>query len=196
MSHATRYGHAGDRPMPGIFFWSMAAMFKLRDWFKPRGVLLDEVPLRLGDTVLDYGCGPGSYIPELAKRVGPDGAVIALDIHPLAVQRVERMAAREGWNQVRTYLTDGLRMDKVDTDRVDAVLLFDVFHMLGDQEQILAEIRRVLRPGGVLAVNDPHMDPAALIAGVTRFGSFALAKRGNEVATFGVSGTAGVGAAR
>jgi trans-aconitate methyltransferase len=88
MTQVVNERYVVDRPMPGIFFQGMAAMFRIRDWLRPRGMLLDEIPLKAGDTVLDYGCGPGSYIPELAARVGENGAVIAVDIHPLAIQRV------------------------------------------------------------------------------------------------------------
>lgn len=184
MSEMTHVRHADNRPMPGIFFWAMAAMFKIRDWVKPRRLLLDEVPLRIGDTVLDYGCGPGAYIAPLAERVGDRGTVIAVDIHPLAIQRVAALAKRRGLDNVRTYQTDGVHLQGVNDGSVDVVLLCDVFHMLGDQAGVLAEIRRVLRPDGVLVVNDPHMDPDVLVAGVVHAGPFTLVKRGTDVATF------------
>jgi ubiquinone/menaquinone biosynthesis C-methylase UbiE len=170
--------------MPGIFFWGMTALFKIRDWFKPREVLLDEVPLKTGDTVLDYGCGPGSYIPALSARVGETGTVIAMDIHPLAVQRVEALAKRRGLSNVGAQLTDGVHLDSLADGSVDVVLLCDVFHMLGDQVGVLVELQRVLRPNSVLIVNDPHMDRDDLVAGVTRTGDFRLAKRGAHVTVF------------
>ncbi|MBN1920242.1 MAG: class I SAM-dependent methyltransferase [Anaerolineae bacterium] len=186
-----------NRPMPGIFFQGMAAMFKVRDWFRPRGVLLDEIPLRAGDTVLDFGCGPGSYIPELAARVGKNGVVIAVDIHPLAMQRVETLARRNGLNNVKPYLSDGVHLPDLDDASVDVALLFDVFHMLGNQAGILVEIHRILRPGGILAVNDPHMNPDDLVRRVMRGGNFKLVKRGVHSCTFvPVVGQIAGGAAR
>ncbi len=184
MTYAANQGRTIDRPMPGIFFWGMTAMFKIRDWFRPREVLLDEIPLKAGDTVLDYGCGPGSYIPALAKRVSETGTVIAVDIHPLAVQRVEALAKRRGLPNVEAQLTDGVHLDSLADGSVDVVLLCDVFHMLGDQEGVLTELHRVLCPNSVLIVNDPHMDRDDLVAGVTRTGHFRLAKRGSHVTVF------------
>ncbi|MGC9393497.1 MAG: class I SAM-dependent methyltransferase [Anaerolineae bacterium] len=184
MTQAVNESYGVDRPMPGILFQGMAAMFRIRDWLRPRGVLLDEIPLKAGDTVLDYGCGPGSYIPELAARVGKNGAVIAVDIHPLAMQRVETLAKRQGLHNVNPYLSDGLHLPELDDASTDVALLFDVFHMLGDQDGVLREIHRILRPGGLLAVNDPHMDPDDLVARVTRGGNFRLVKRGTHSFTF------------
>ena len=197
MTQAINESYGIDQPMPGIFFQGMAAMFKIRDWLRPRGVLLDEIPLKEGDTVLDYGCGPGSYIPELAARVGKNGVVIAVDIHPLAIQQVEALARRQGLRNVKPYLSDGVHLPDLDDASTDVALLFDVFHMLGDQEGVLKEICRILRPGGLLAVNDPHMDPDDLVARVTRGGNFTLTKRGMHSFTFTpVPGQTAGGAAR
>lgn len=178
MTHATNANYAVDRPMPVVYFWGMAAMFKLRDWLKPRGQLLDEIPLKAGDTVLDYGCGPGSYVPELAARVGQNGLVIAVDIHPLAIERVETVARQQKLHNVQTGLNDGVHLPGLADASVNAVLLFDIFHMLGDPEGVLAEIHRVLRADGVLAVNNPHMNQDDLLTKVTRSGDFRLAKCG------------------
>jgi len=195
MNQAVNGGRVVDRPMPGFFFWGMTAMFGIRDWLRPRGVLLNEIPLKAGDTVLDYGCGPGSYIPELAARVGQKGAVIAVDIHRLAIQRVEALAKRQGLRNVKTCLTDGVHLPDLADASADVALLFDVFHMLGDQEGVLREMHRVLRPGGVLAVNDPHMDQNDLAARVTCSGNFRLARRAHSFTFTPVSGPDASGSA-
>ncbi len=178
MTSATNEGPVSDRPMPAFFFWGMSAIFKIRDWVRPRAALLNEIPLKRGDTVLDYGCGPGSYIPGLAARAGQNGAVIAVDIHPLAIRQVGALAQNRGLRNVKTCLSDGVHLPNITDASVDVVLLFDIFHMLGDQQAVLAELRRVLRPDGTLAVNDPHMNQDDLVAKVTRAGAFRLARRG------------------
>ena len=184
MTYTSNQRHTDDRPMPDIFFKGMSAMFKVRDLIKPPRVLMDEVAVKPGDTVLDYGCGPGSYIPELVKRVGTRGTVVAVDIHPLAIKRVEVLAKQQRLPNVKTVLTDGVYLPNLVDCSVDSVILFDVFHMLGDQRGVLMEIYRVLRPGGTLSVNDPHMSPDNLIAGVTNSGHFQLSERKARIITF------------
>lgn len=78
-----------DRPMSNLHFRFMSFAFKFRDFFKPRKNVLRGVDIRPGFHVLDYGCGPGSYTVIAAKLVGNSGKVYALDIHPLAIQKVQ-----------------------------------------------------------------------------------------------------------
>ena len=184
MIFLSNHRYTVDQPMPDIFFRGMSAIFKLRDIFKPRSMLLNEVPLKTGDTVLDYGCGPGSYISELAVRVGIRGTVIAVDIHPLAIRRVEVLAKKQRLSNVKAVLDDGVHLHNLIECSVDAVLLFDIFHMLGDKKSVLMEIYRVMRPGGTLSVNDPHMTPDNLIVGVTNSGHFRLVERKVHITTF------------
>lgn len=171
-----------DQPMPDLMFRGMAMFFQLRDAVSPRATVLDEVDLKPGYIVLDYGCGPGGYVLETARRVGPTGKVYALDIHPLAVQKVEQIAARNKLHNVETIcsncdtgLPDG---------SVDVVLLYDIFHMLGDQQGVLAELHRVLKPGGTLSAIGEHMTEGELIDGITQGRLFRLAGKGSKTHRF------------
>jgi ubiquinone/menaquinone biosynthesis C-methylase UbiE len=67
----------------------MSVVFKVRDLLQPPRKVLEEVGIKPGLRVLDYGCGPGGYVADAAERVGESGTVYALDIHPLAIQRVQ-----------------------------------------------------------------------------------------------------------
>ncbi len=58
-------------------------------------------------------------------------------------------------------------MRGIETGTVDVALLYDVFHHIPDQAALLADLARVLRPGGTLSVNDHHMEDDALAAAVT-----------------------------
>ena len=80
-----------DSVMSNLAYGGMSLAFKLRDLLVPRSRVLDEVGLRPGQAVLDFGCGPGAYVPETSRRVGPSGRVYAVDIHPLAVRQVSEM---------------------------------------------------------------------------------------------------------
>ena len=59
-----------DNPMPDTHFKMMAFEFKFRDFFIPRKKILNEVGIERGHTILDYGCGPGSYSITAAKMSG------------------------------------------------------------------------------------------------------------------------------
>ncbi len=121
----------------------------------PDAILALGAP-RPGETVLDLGSGPGYVSLPLAERVGPAGRVIAADIaeEPLALLR----AAAEGMPQVTTLVVEESRLPLAAAS-VDAALIVNVLHELADPQTSLAELRRVLRPGGRLGIVD--WDPAA-----------------------------------
>jgi ubiquinone/menaquinone biosynthesis C-methylase UbiE len=131
---------------------------------------------------LDYGCGIGSYTLPAARIVGDEGEVYALDIHPLAIQGVERRADSAGLTNIQTILS-GLETGLPD-GHVDVVLLYDVFHAVEDQETLLRELHRVLRPGGILAVLPDHLSRAQLLGSVCGTGLFDLEDQGDKLFLF------------
>ena len=60
-----------DKPIPKIGFIGMSFAFKCRDLFRPRERIVEEVDIKPDSTVLDFGCGPGSYIiPAVSILLG------------------------------------------------------------------------------------------------------------------------------
>jgi ubiquinone/menaquinone biosynthesis C-methylase UbiE len=171
-----------DKPMPGWAFNAMSFMFRIRDLLEPRSRILQEVDLKPGFRVLDYGCGPGTYVPQVAERIGETGRVYALDLHPLAVQRVQALARKRQLRNVETIQSDCTT--GLPDGSVDVVLLYDIFHMLSEPDAVLAELHRVLVTGGTLSVHDPHMREEELVSGVTESRLFALAKKGERTYRF------------
>jgi ubiquinone/menaquinone biosynthesis C-methylase UbiE len=114
--------------------------------------LLDQVGLRRGWRVLDAGCGSGSFLPRLAELVGPEGEVTGVDLAP---ENVELAAARSTVCPLRTDQGDLLRLPYPDAS-FDAVWCANAVQYLDDDElrRALGEFRRVVRPGGVVAVKD------------------------------------------
>ncbi len=165
-----------EKRMSNFVFRLMALELKFRYFFKPRKVILEEVGIKPRFTVLDFGCGPGGYVLPAAEMVGKTGRVYALDAHPLAIKMVDSLASRKQLSNVKTILSDagtGLP-DK----SVDIVLLYDILHGLDGSGTILAEIRRVLKPGGILSVNDHHLSDADITSRVTRSGLFRVSGKG------------------
>ena len=171
-----------DKPMPNWAFNGMSFMFRIRDLFESRAQILQEVNLEPGFCVLDYGCGPGTYVSHLADRVGKSGRVYALDLHPLAVERVRSLARKRRLGNVEAIQSDCAT--GLPDDSVDVVLLYDIFHMLSEPEAVLSELRRVLKADGTLSVHDPHMPENKLTSGVTASSEFVLVDKGERTYRF------------
>jgi ubiquinone/menaquinone biosynthesis C-methylase UbiE len=171
-----------DKPMSNFDFQFMSVGYKFRDLRLSRINILKEVGVKPGFHVLDFGCGPGSYITPLAELVGESGKVYALDIHPLAIQRVQDIASKKRLANVETILSDC--QTGLPDNTLDAVLLYDAFHHLSDPNGVLKELHRVLKPDGILSFGDHHMKENEIVAGLTNGGLFRLSRKGQRTYTF------------
>ena len=171
-----------DTAMPSIFFRVMSWSFRKRNAAAFTSRFLDEAGIRAGDTVLDFGCGPGSFSVAAALRTGPSGRVHACDIQPLAAGFIRRKAAEAGVANV-TFLCAG-RDTGLAAGSVDVVLLYDVLHMLSEPGAVLTELSRVLRPGGLLSVSDHHMEEARIRSVVQGGPGFAFERPGAATLLF------------
>jgi ubiquinone/menaquinone biosynthesis C-methylase UbiE len=176
-----------DIPLPNFQFHFMALWYKIRDMLAPRIKVLQEIGIRPGFRVLDFGCGPGSYIPPLSRLVGPEGRVYALDLHPLAIERVRAVVQKEKLKNVEVIQSDGAT--GLPDAGVDVVLLYELFHDLGDPERVLKELSRVLKPEGILSVTDPYIPEEAMLSGISRGHWFQLRQKGKKTHTFSKNGT-------
>lgn len=171
-----------DKPESNIGFEAMSLTFRVRDFFRPRKDVLKEVGIEPGYSVLDYGCGPGSYISPLAELVGESGKIFALDIHPRALKKVQKIASKKGLSNVTTIQSD------CDTglpdDSMDVVLLYDTFHDLSEPDDVLRELHRVLKPSGTLSFNDHHLKQVEVLAKVEEGHLFKLTKIGSKTYAF------------
>jgi ubiquinone/menaquinone biosynthesis C-methylase UbiE len=106
-----------------------------------------------GQRVLDVGCGPGTISVDLARRVGPDGHVLGLDVAADVVEQAEAHRRDVGVDNVRFAVGDVYALDLEDGS-FDVVHAHQVLQHLTDPVAALRELRRVLAPGGLLAVRD------------------------------------------
>ena len=113
--------------------------------------LLAALKVKPGDTVCDLGCGNGFYTLKLAKLVGPRGRVLAVDIQREMLKLLTGRAADERITNIEPVL--GTIVDpKLPQGKVDLVLLVDVYHEFSNPEQMLAAIRKSLKPTGRIAL--------------------------------------------
>lgn len=157
-SIARRVGRGKPCPM------LVAAMFDNRLAVKLSGTasLLERADVREGMRVLDAGCGPGRVTIPLARRVGPAGEVVALDLQEGMLDRVRVNAASAGLSNIVPVLgaldaqTPALRSRELSFDRV---LLVTVLGEIPDQEGAMRSLHAALKPGGVLSVTEMIIDP-------------------------------------
>ena len=163
-------------------FKIMSLGFKIRDAFNPRSRILEEVGIKNGHRVLDYGCGPGGYVMPVTKLIGDSGLLYALDINPMAIESVQMLISKKGLANVEVILSDcntGLT-----DESIDVVLLYDILHHLENRDEVLAELHRVLKSEGVLSVTDHHLKEEDIISDITGGGLFKLTKKGKKTHSF------------
>ena len=171
-----------DKPMSNLDFRFMSFGYKFRDFLLPRKKVLQEVEIKPGFHVLDYGCGPGCYIIPLAELGGKSGKIYALDIHPLAIKMVQNIASKKKLINVETIYSDC--KTGLPENSVDVVLLYDTFHDLSNPNGVLEELHRVLKPGGILSFSDHHMKEDEIVSNVANKGLFKLSGRGKRTYSF------------
>lgn len=134
--------------------------------------MVRAVGFERGWQILDAGCGSGSFLPLLGALVGPDGAIRALDAAPENIAAVQaRLAAHPVPCPVEPQLGTVTALPYPDA-ALDAIWCANVSQYLTDAEltTMLAEFRRVVRPGGIIALKEQDgtltlpapLDPAVL----------------------------------
>ena len=146
-----------------------AAAWLARDWLEAQAYLrvlewdgrveglqvdrvVEALHLTPGMRVADVGAGTGLFSWPLARKVGKDGVVHAVDVNPVLLGHIDRTATAEGFANVRTVLA--AEDDPLLPEPVDLVFICDTLHNIEDRAAYLDTLRRHLRPGGRIAIID------------------------------------------
>ncbi len=135
----------GHRVFPAPLAFLLANPLRRR--FHPPGHLVDLLAVGPADAVVDFGCGPGFYSVELARRAGE---TIGVDVSPAMLGKARRAAQKAG---VRLALqqSDGAHLPLA-SGSVDLILLAHVFHEIAEKRRALEEFERILKPDGRVAI--------------------------------------------
>lgn len=121
------------------------AVARVREW------IVEALAPQRGDTVLDLAAGVGETGFELAGLVGPRGRLISSDFSPAMLDTARRRGAELGIANVEYRVIDAEQID-LESDSVDRVVCRYGYMLMADPAAALSESRRVLRPGGRLAL--------------------------------------------
>ncbi|MDI3335240.1 methyltransferase domain-containing protein [Defluviimonas aestuarii] len=120
-----------------------------------RRMSFDALDIRPGEHVLDLGCGPGLMTQELARAVGPEGKVTGIDPSPVMRDTAMERCANEPAVQILDGTAQSLPLGD---GSVDKAVSLQVFEYLDDLSGPIAELHRILRPGGRVVISDMHWD--------------------------------------
>jgi len=166
------FGKNMDR-MPSGAFRMMSLLFVVRDRLTSPWSVLDRFGIEPGQTVVDYGCGPGSYLRHASELVGPEGRVFAVDIHELAIKTVLRRIEKERLSNVTAVLANEKGCALPD-DVADVIYALDMFHMVSEPALFLRELHRMCKNTGVLYLDNGHQSRRQAIAKIASSGAWQI----------------------
>ena len=158
---------------------------RFRKCGQPPQKVIERSGIQEGMRVLDLGCGSGAITTFAARAVGEKGKVYALDIQPNMLKQLENKLSKPENQDIKNVelINKSAYELPFENNSLDAVYMVTVLEEIPDRSRALAEVKRVLKPGGILAVSELLPDPDYALMSST-------VKRGKAVG-FILDGTAG-----
>ena len=135
----------------------------LHSIYSPMGrQVLDEAGLRPGMDVVDFGCGTGTMTRMIASIVGPSGTVTGVDRHGAQIEQARQLCARDAFANIRFVEADACATG-LPANSFDLVYCRFLLLHLPDPARCLREMWNILKPGGILVVEDGDIGSAASV---------------------------------
>ncbi|MGC8555348.1 MAG: class I SAM-dependent methyltransferase [Candidatus Acidulodesulfobacterium sp.] len=137
-------------------FFSFIIDNKLRSLAENMEKNVEIMGVKSGMRVLEAGCGSGFVTPALSKAVGKEGFVIAADIQKKMIEKAKR---KRGYLQNVDFMVSSISdLNSIGDSCIDLAFLYYSFHEIDKKEEAVAELRRVLKPGGILSIKEPRFE--------------------------------------
>ena len=146
-------------PCPATLSWLLRPSWRM-GYMSPT---LERIGILPGERVLELGPGPGMFTPAAAARVGPAGRLVAVDIQPAMIRQLKETLRKQGVTQVEPLVGSAHHLPCA-SGSFDRAFLITVLPEIPDRALALAELKRVLKPGGVLSITEEFSDPDYLFA--------------------------------
>lgn len=117
------------------------------------GLPTEFAKITKGDTVVDLGSGAGNDCFVARHETGPEGKVIGIDFTPTMIQKARENVEKIGFNNVE-FREGDIDNIPISNDQADVVISNCVLNLVPNKQDVLAEIFRVLKPGGHFSISD------------------------------------------
>jgi ubiquinone/menaquinone biosynthesis C-methylase UbiE len=156
-------------PFPAPSIIGPALDSNLRKILQPPDKLISRSGIEAGMKILEIGCGSGCFTTSAARRTGKSGEVNALDINSRMLDQLRRKLEKAINSDLKNIIIHRANAYELpfEDDSLDLVFMVTVFPEIPNKKKALAEIYRVLKPDGILALSEFLPDPDYLISSST-----------------------------